>query len=128
MAAGAGYGLMAAFEPEIRIFVVESRAIQDGDTGIPANMVGMTCFAGGLGNLRLQAVKALTREKISIGFLVAVETELGLCVLLETRVTTRTLALVFCVSLDQFARHQQGFNFSSACDVHEEKTHRGKQY
>ena len=119
---------MAAFEPEICIFVFESRAIQDGDTGIPANMVGMTYFAGRLGNFRLQAVKAFTCEKISIGLLVAVETELGLCVLLETRVTTRTLTLVFCVSLDQFTRHQQGFNFSSACDVHKEKTHRGKHY
>ncbi|MEA2093965.1 MAG: hypothetical protein U9P11_05305 [Pseudomonadota bacterium] len=51
-------------------------------------------------------MKAFTSAKISIDLFVAVTAELGLCALFEAHVTTGTLALVFFVSLDHFARHQ----------------------
>ena len=38
----AGYALVAAFEMEIRIIMVEGRTIQNCDLCIPANMFGMT--------------------------------------------------------------------------------------
>ena len=41
MARCAGQVLMAALKMEVRIIVVEGRVIQDGDIGIPANMLGM---------------------------------------------------------------------------------------
>lgn len=128
MASCTGYILMAALKMEIRTIVVEGRVIQNGDICIPANMVGMAYLAGALCDFRLQAVKAFISQEISIDLFVAVTAELGLCVLFEACMTTETLAFVFSVSLDHFARHQQSFDISSACDVHKEKTYRGKRY
>jgi len=119
MASGTGYLRMASLKMEIRIIVVEGRAIHKRNVGIPADMVGMTELAGGLCDLGLAAMKTLTSQEISIDLFVAVAAELGLCVFLEACVTTGTLALVLCVSLDNFARHQQGFDFSSVGCVHE---------
>ena len=110
---------MAVFELEISNVVVEGRVIQNGDIGIPSNMFRMAYLAGGLGDFRIQAMITLTSQKISIDLFVAVAAELGLCVFLEACVTTGTLGLVLCVSLDNFARHQQGFDFSSVGCVHE---------
>jgi hypothetical protein len=128
MASCTGHVLMAALKMEIRIIVVEGCVIQNGDICIPANMVGMAYLAGGLCDCRLQAMKALTSHEISVDYFVAVSTKLGLCILFEACMTAGTLAFVFSVSLDNFARHQQSFDISSACDVHKEKAHRGKYY
>jgi hypothetical protein len=119
MASCTGYIVMAALKMEIRIIVVEGRTIHNSDTGIPANMVGMAYLAGGLCDFGFQPMKTLTSQEISIDLFVAVAAELRLCVLLEACMTTGTLALVLCVSLDNFARHQQGFDISSVGCVHE---------
>jgi hypothetical protein len=71
-------------------------------------------------------MEAFTGAKISIDLFVAVNAELGLCAFFEAHMTAGTLGLVFCVSLDHFARHQQGFDVSSACGVHKENAHRNK--
>ena len=117
---------MAVFELEISNVVVEGRVIQNGDIGIPSNMFRMAYLAGGLGDFRIQAMITLTSQKISIDLFVAVTAELGLRVLFETRMTTGTLAFILGVPQDHFTRHQQGFNVSSACDVHQQNTHRKK--
>jgi hypothetical protein len=81
-------------------------------------MLGMAYLAGSLGDFRVQAMKALVSQKISIDFFVAVAAELGLCTFFKACMTTGTLAFVFRVSLDHFAWHQQSFDISSASDVH----------
>lgn len=127
MARCAGYVFMAALKVKIRIIVIEGGAIQNGDIRVPANMVGMAYLAGCLCYFRAQTMKTLTCQEISVDLLVAVTAESGLCAFFEAYMTTGTFGLVLRVPLDKLAWHQQGFDISSVCCVHEKDAHGSKQ-
>jgi hypothetical protein len=118
VACGTGDRFMSARQLEVCIIVIKCRTIQDGDICSPTDMIGVACFTSGFGDFRTASMKSFASIDISIDFFVAITAKPGLCALFKAYVAAGALALVFGVSLYNFAWHQQSFDISGVSNVH----------
>jgi hypothetical protein len=90
--------------------MVESQLVELDDVRTAALVVGMTALAVLFPDLVFFAVKSAAFIDILFDFFVAIKTQRGLAVSVEAVMTLGTFMLDFGVSLDQFTRHDQGFD------------------
>ncbi len=107
MAAYAAHLGMITLEWEVGLAVVEELRIQMDDFRASALVVGVTTAALGGGQLGTEAVVSLFLVEIGSDFLMAIETEIPLRVLLEAGMALLALILVFGMPLDHSTGHHQ---------------------
>jgi hypothetical protein len=95
---------------KVREFVVEVSFVELHDIGVAALVIGMTPRTGGLPCSPRPSVEAGGFLDVLGDVLVAVKAQRALFAPLELLVAQATLALVLRVALDQFTRHDQGFD------------------
>lgn len=102
--------VMFANEPEIGEFVLKGFLVELNDIGVPAFMICMTVSAVLVPGGVVEAVIATVAVIIGRDIFVAVEAKRALLGTLEGLVTGTAFGLVFRMTLDHVARHDQRFN------------------
>jgi len=105
---------MGTFQGKIRLGMIEGRCIDRRNVFCTPFVFGMALPAFPL--LFHQAMQSLLVRYVLANILVTVQTELGLCRLVESFVALATVRLPFGMPLDHFARHQRGLDRFSQCN------------
>lgn len=109
MAGFALYRRMPSLEQIVREFMLESLAIEHGDLGVPADVIGMADLAWLALDLRGAAMKSERAVDIGVHLDMAFEAKRRLRALLEGRMAAVARRLELRVPLDEFARHDELF-------------------
>jgi hypothetical protein len=112
-----GDSWVAACEFEVGHFMIEGLAVQTGNIHIPTDMISVAAATLGVLDGAGSSMKAFFIGNITVNFFVTIQAQFCLFFLVKQAVAFPAAALVFRVSLDQWARHDQRFKQIRSCGV-----------
>lgn len=117
-------GAMFIFKGKARFVMLEERLVKDHNLRVSPLVIGMAFVT--LFFLETPVITLLAAN-IRCRFLVAIEAQAGLCILIETFMAFFTLMLILRVAFDHLARHHYAFHRLRHYTLRQKQQYRQKQ-